>query len=326
MVDPRRGAGGGGTWRPVGWLALLSTLILAVPTMTSAATPAGSTIVNTAFATMDGEGRDVRIASNAAALTVAEILDVKLALAATEPHVPRGQLAAVPFTLANTGNGHEAFAIKSEGGVAVQTFAIDRDGDGRFDPAVDLPLRADAVTPPMDAGATAKLLALVQGDTAGPADLIVQAHAQTASGQPGSVHVGEGDGGGDAIVGPGTASDTLRVTFTVDDDATAPNVTLTKTQQVTAPDGGTAPVKGATVAYSIEARFEGGAPLRDAHLTDPVPAGTRFVPGSLLLDGQALTDAADGDAGRCDGASIDVSLGDVAGPTTHTLRFQVTIQ
>ncbi|MEI9849934.1 MAG: hypothetical protein WDN24_02545 [Sphingomonas sp.] len=58
----------------------------------------------------------------------------------------------------------------------------------------------------------------------------------------------------------------------------------------------------------------------------PSPPGTDYVPGSIRLDGTALTDAADADAGSFDGAGVRVALGDVAAPATRRIEFQVKIQ
>jgi hypothetical protein len=63
-----------------------------------------------------------------------------------------------------------------------------------------------------------------------------------------------------------------------------------------------------------------------ARIEDPVPAGTRYVPDSLMLDGALLSDAADDDAGQADNATIAVTLGDIAVAGVRTVQFQVQIQ
>jgi len=61
-------------------------------------------------------------------------------------------------------------------------------------------------------------------------------------------------------------------------------------------------------------------------ITDVIPAGTTYAPGTLALDGSTLSDAADGDAGRAsDADGINVSLGTVAGGTTRNVTFDVVI-
>jgi hypothetical protein len=60
-------------------------------------------------------------------------------------------------------------------------------------------------------------------------------------------------------------------------------------------------------------------------VSDSVPTGTSYKTGSLTLDGSALTDAADGDAGSFAGSGIAVNLGTVASGATRTVTFKVKI-
>ena len=61
-------------------------------------------------------------------------------------------------------------------------------------------------------------------------------------------------------------------------------------------------------------------------LTDAIPAGTVFVPGSITLDGRPLTDAADADLAAFDGSTVSVAIGDVAAAGVRTVQFQTRIQ
>jgi len=63
----------------------------------------------------------------------------------------------------------------------------------------------------------------------------------------------------------------------------------------------------------------------DAVIADAIPAGTIYVPGSLKLDGAAVSDTGDGDAGVFDGQRVSVRLGNVASPAVRTVSFQVRI-
>jgi hypothetical protein len=64
-------------------------------------------------------------------------------------------------------------------------------------------------------------------------------------------------------------------------------------------------------------------------VNDPVPANTSFVPSSISLNGSALSDAIDGDAGELDTSavpSIVVRLGNLTQASgIQTVSFQVTI-
>ena len=80
--------------------------------------------------------------------------------------------------------------------------------------------------------------------------------------------------------------------------------------------------------YQIVVTATGTGAALGAALTDPIPANTTYVAGSLSLNGAPLTDATDGDAGSFarHRRSVAVSLGDLtaaAGP--QTIVFRVTI-
>ena len=61
-------------------------------------------------------------------------------------------------------------------------------------------------------------------------------------------------------------------------------------------------------------------------MTDAIPAGTTYVPGSLALDAGALTDAADADAGTASNTGgISVTLGNTAAGSTRRVTFDVTV-
>jgi uncharacterized repeat protein (TIGR01451 family) len=171
------------------------------------------------------------------------------------------------------------------------------------------------------------LLVLLQGDAAraGTA-LTITARAVTGSGRPGTTFAGTGDGSCDAIVGRTTAGATLSLPLASAQASAFPDATVTKSQSVRAPDGGDQPVRGAVVTYTLEAQFAGSGVARGARFADPLPAGTLYVPGSLRLDGEPLTDPADGDAGAFDGTAVQIALGDIVTPAARSFSFQVTIK
>ncbi|MEN3748329.1 hypothetical protein TPR58_14230 [Sphingomonas sp. HF-S3] len=298
-----------------------------VPALASA-TPAGEILPNTASVTYSINGQQSGTASNTVNVRVNEVLDIDLGALTSQLAIERGALSPVPFTLTNAGNGQEAFILSGElqgiDGV-IEAFAIDRDGDGRFDPAVDLRIELNGATPRLAPGTVLPLLVLVRGNTAANGRLIVDARAVTGSGTPGTDFSGKGDDGCDAIVGATTAAARTSITLTIAGGDPS-QIDVVKSQSVASPDGGTSPVRGAIVTYTIESRFGGSGTVQDARLADPIPAGTDYVPGSLLLDGTALTDADGDDAGSFDGGGIRIALGDIAGPVTRIVKFQVTIK
>lgn len=294
---------------------VLSTALLLVPGPALGQTPAGSSIQNTARFSYQVAGQAAFGQSNPGLLLVAEWLDVVLSGSGAP-----SDAAATTFAVAlrNGGNGQERFDLAVDVPPGVQTrIVLDTDGDGRFDPQRDVILAGQ--TPLLAPGETVPLLVVATG-AQDAVTATLRAQAATGSGAPGAVLTGAGDGGGDAVIGPTGAAAQLRLSTA----AGASSPTLSKSQTVRAPDGTARAIRGATITYTLEARFP--AATRAARIDDVVPAGTRFEPGSLSLDGVALTDAADGDAGAVDGASVAVSLGDLSGPTTRRVQFSVQIQ
>ena len=280
------------------------------------------------------DGQAVRAASNAATLRLDEVLDIGLATTASSLRLPVGGTGAVPFTLVNRGNGQEAFALAATLADIDGTtggFALDVDGNGVFDPAVDRLLggTGDVATDLLPPGGTVALLLLVSPTRVGTqAHVTIAAHARTGSGRPGTLFAGRGDGGGDALVGATTAAASIDVGIAADAGPVTgdPVATLTKSQSVLAPDGSAQPKSGAVITYTLAATFSGADPAPGAAVSDPIPDRTRYVPGSLMLDGEPLSDAADDDAGSVDAGGVRVVLGSVRAPSTHTVRFQVTIK
>ena len=305
-----------------------STVLAGLPAY--AAAPACTSVSNIASSTFSLAGGAAALTSNTATIRVEELLDLTLSAGTGAVTVPADDLVAVPIVLANTGNGHEAFLLdgRIEGVQAtVEGFAVDVDRNGHFDAATDLKIDPASATPAVAPGGSIALLALVRGGAAAASGVLtVTARAATGSGRPGSDFAGQGDSGCDAVVGATSALATTNVSLTVAPGTDTGKITLVKSQRITAPNGSADPVRGATVTYTIESRFGGAGVVRAARVADPVPPGTSFVPGSLRLDGTALTDAVDADTGDFDGSAIHVALGDVPAPVTRTIEFKVTIQ
>lgn len=330
MLQGAAGKTGSHRWhRAIGVVAsvLAGSALAQGPAAPSGVTPAGTGIVNVAQVGFTSDGAAQRATSNAVTLIVAERLDV--ALARRGDAVPEIAAApvAIPVVLTNLGSGKESFALAADSStptVAVRGIAIDRDGDGRFDPAIDTMLHE--ATPPLAPGETLTLLVIVApaGDGVEPmatdGAMTLTARAVTGSGEAGRMVAGAGDDGGDAVVGPTGAAAAISVPFT---GASPSEPTLVKAQAVRAPDGSAEPVSGAVVTYTLIARFPTRA-AGAARIDDPLPAGTAFLPGTLMLDGQVLTEADDGDAGRVADGRVSVTLGEVAA-AAHEVRFQVRL-
>ena len=106
---------------------------------------------------------------------------------------------------------------------------------------------------------------------------------------------------------------------------TAGSVAFEKSATVADPFGGTGNVPGAIITYRLVATVSGSGSLANLRIADAIPAGTTYRPGTLILEGAPLSDAADADAGEFTGTGIAVRLGTVAGGSARTVTFQVAI-
>jgi uncharacterized repeat protein (TIGR01451 family) len=297
-------------------------------------TRAGTTISNTASATFDSGGGSTTVNSNQVDLLVDELLDVTVDSSnpSDVPTTPGATGQVLTFSVTNTGNGVENFVlstIANAGGdnydpVVTQIY-LDN-GDGVFDPGTDTLYSPGANDPLLnpDQSITVFVLATTPGTAVDGNRGIVSlvAAAKTGTGAPGTSFAGQGEGGGDAVVGSTGADGTDAAAFIV----SAATVTLVKSAAVTNPLGTSDPIPGATITYTIVATVAGSGSVAGLAITDNIPANTTYVPGSITLGGSPLSDAVDADAGDYNGTRINVSLDTVAGGQTRTVTFRTTIR
>jgi uncharacterized repeat protein (TIGR01451 family) len=307
-------------------------LVLSASAAQATGVSAGTLIENTATATYNAGASSVSVSSNTVQVTVDELLDVAVASLSGSPVATGPSSVAVPFSITNTGNGPEAFNLTVNPSVAGNQFdaslvsiVIDSNDNGIYDPASDTVLAAGSPTPVIAADDTLRVFVLVTLP-AGASDgqtsqLQLTAEAVTGTGTPGTAFAGQGEGGGDAVVGSSGANDADNAPLV----ASTVTVSLTKSAAVADPFGGSQPVPGAVVTYSIVASVTGSGTANDLRVTDVIPTGTTYEAGTLTLAGAPLSDGADSDAGTASSAGIDVGLGDVAGGASHTVTFKVKI-
>ena len=276
--------------------------------------------------------------SNVTTFLVAEVLDLNITLQSSTVTVTAADTnRTLLFTLTNTGNGTETFPLALDNLVAGDDFDplaastaiyFDADADGALS-AGDTAYVAGSNDPTLapDAGIAVLLVnnmppALADG-AIGRSRLL--ARAATGTGAPGTVFAGQGASGTDAVAGANGGQTNATGEYQVSEN----EVLLTKSATVTSAAGSAAAVPGARITYQIVVNVSGSAPAANFVLTDAIPAGTTFAGGSLLLNGAALTDVADADAGEFQGGAspgVRVSLGTLtqaAGP--QTVAFTVTI-
>ena len=321
----------------VPWAIVTATISFAsVPDSAHAAgTVAGTTITNTATATYNDPGGNPQSASsNPVNIKVDELLDVTVARAdpGDVPTVPGGTNQVLSFAVTNTGNGSEAFVLTPNSTIGGDQFdptttsiVIDSNGNGVYDPGVDTVYSAGVNDPTLAPDASVKVFVLstIPGGAADGNRGITSltAAAKTGTGAPGTAFAGQGQGGGDAVLGS-SGGDSVDQSAYVVQNATA---LLTKSASITDPFGGSEPVPGAIITYTIAAAVSGSGTLSNMTIGDGIPINTTYQTGTLRLQGSPLTDATDADAGEFTGTAINVRLGSVPGGTTRTVTFNVRI-
>lgn len=294
---------------------------------------AGTLIENTAQASYDAGGATETVDSNTVVLRVDELIDVAVASLESGPKLSTDGTAVLAYSVTNTGNGPEAYTLTANPSVAgndftptVENIAIDTNGNGVYDPGVDQILTAPETTAILDPDVPLTVFVLLSIDpsvTDGQeAQVDLLAEAVTGTGAPGTVFAGQGEGGGDAVVGPNGADDNALGAIIVG----VATVNLVKSATVLDPFGGTTVVPGSVISYTLAASVTGTGTVNDLVITDIIPADTTYEVSTLTLDGAALTDAVDTDAGEASDASgISVDLGDVNGGANHSITFDVRV-
>ena len=315
--------------------ALVSAGCAAIPALARAQTmtPAGTMIDNVAaMGFTDKTGGPVTLASNKVSLQVQEIVDVSVETLTPEVEVEADTAnQRLAFRIRNLGNGRQAFDLSLS---ALQgddfdpdscSIIVDWDGDGHLDMTRD---KVSDVTPELEPGQAVILwvsCSIPAGTAHGAlARMMLRAWPSVLrNGATGAV----GNGGTYVVMGPtlrgggGTDGGTTVGAFKVGQV----NAQLIKTQSVVDAAGGSRAAPGSIVTYSLEARFGVGANARQVKISDAIPTGSTYVPGSLTVDGATLTDAEDGDAGRLSAGGVEVALGDVEAKTSRFVTFKVRI-
>jgi uncharacterized repeat protein (TIGR01451 family) len=300
-------------------------------------TAAGTNITNTATVNYSLGGTPATINSNTTTIAVAELVNLTIALQSPTVSVAAGATnEALLFLVTNTGNGGETFTLAGDSVLVGDDFDpvpaapfiyFDTDSSGDLSPA-DTPYVAGSNDPLIPADGSVAVL-LVNGIPAGLPDgeygrSELTATSNTGTGAPGTVLPGQGTSGVDAVIGTSGGQAAVFGQYLVGDIL----VSAVKSQAVLDPFGGSQPVPGAAITYQIVVTATGTGVAVGTAFTDPIPASTTYVAGSLRLNGAPLTDAADADAGSfvLAPARVAVGLGDLtsaAGP--QTIDFRVTI-
>lgn len=305
----------------------------------AAGSPAGLQIDNTAQVAYTLGTATITEPSNTVRIVVAEVLDTTVTLQSAAVTVSPGAAGQVlVYRVTNTGNGSEPFRLTIDnviGGddfdplAATPAIYFDADGSGSLT-ASDTPYTPGGNDPVLAADGFTTVLVV----NSIPAPLangargfsLLRAAALTGTGAPGTVFAGQGTAGTDAIAGTTGGDGDATGTYLVADL----RLTAVKSATVVDPFGGARPMPRAQVTYQVVVTPTGSGTASAVVFTDPIPTSTTYVPGSLKLNGNPLTDdAADADAGSFQNSptrAVRVALGSLtqaAGP--QTITFVVTI-
>ena len=217
------------------------------------------------------------------------------------------------------------YAAGNDFSATIDNLALDTNVNGAYDPGVDTIVANGGNSPLINPDNALTVFVLVTapvGATDGQTSNVdLFAEALTGTGTPGTVFAGAGFGGGDAVAGLSGANESAIGSLL----ARMITVQLIKTASIADPFGGTQPVPGAIITYTLVATVNGSGSVESLLLTDPIPALTKYVPATLTLEGAVLSDLADADAGQASAAGISVNAGTVAAGSTRTVTFNVKL-
>ncbi|UFS71877.1 hypothetical protein LPW11_06700 [Geomonas sp. RF6] len=301
-----------------------------------AATDAGVTISNTASANYTVGSTPYSVTSSTS-FKVAQIVNLSVTNQSGQvPVAPNDTSKAITFKVSNDGNATDNFILTLNHNIAGDSFDpttssifLDTTGDGFYNTG-DLPYSPGAALP-IAAGKSITVFVLsnipasqINGNTG-----IVQLQAQSEAYNNGPIGKVFPNGnttlGTDVVLGVANGYASGQGTYIISSVV----VSITKTSSITDPYGGTSPVPGAIVTYSIVTKVTGTGTATGLKIVDPVPTNTTYKTGSIKLGSLSLSDAAGddaGDMGITTPNTVTVSLGDVpAGAADKTVTFQVTI-
>lgn len=258
--------------------AVLALALIARPAL--AAPPAGTTIGNQATATyQDAASNSYTVTSNPVTTVVQQVASVTLTANGTRVAAPGGQ-AVFPHVLTNTGNGTDAFTLSAvnrpgdDFDLTGLVLYVDADGNGVPDDFTPV-----TSTGPLAAGATYRFVAVgsvpgtrLSGDVS---DVRVNA-------------VSTFDGG--------------QTAFNDDQVTVSTNAVINVTKSLSAPNGAS---PSGPYTYTLTYTNSGNATASGLRLTDLIPAGMSYVPGSARWSATGATVLSDADSTDTHGAGLN---------------------
>jgi uncharacterized repeat protein (TIGR01451 family) len=317
-----------------------ATLCLAVSDAWSAGTPAGTLITNRATVRYAIGSNTFTQDSNTNSIAVDEIVNNVMTWQDAPPGVtvsPGQTNRVLTMRLTNTGNATDSFTLSANSAIAGDNFDptlvgiyIDSNGNGTYDPGTDQ-LYVPAVNDPSllpDRSLIVFVLCNIPASGITDGNLgrvMLSAASRTGTGAPGTVFAGRGPGGTDAVIGSSGGTSSATGAYVVSGAA----VNINKTAVVLDQYGGSQPITGATIRYTLAVTAAGSGTAIGVVISDPIPLTTTYTPGTLRLNSISLSDSLDADAGDVGGTTagvVTVRLGDLTNASpVQTITFDVTI-
>ncbi|RYG35912.1 MAG: hypothetical protein EON93_05870 [Burkholderiales bacterium] len=297
----------------------------------SAMTPAGAVIHNSAAVSFDMDGASHTVQSNTVETRVAEL--VSYAVSVVTPTVGGarvGEVLTYTLDITNTGNGDECFVVSQQPNanvaepVELVAVHVDSDGDGTFNATKDAVIAAGSCGPQIATNRRMRFFALgrMPADTGeSQAEFALNVAPHDSGPGYGSVLPGSGDAGADKVIGYDAGASAARMWA----QTSKLVVSLVKSQLVSGRAQTTA-VTGDVITYSLLFKAGGEGLVKGAVVSDPLPADLGYMPGTLILDGVALSDSSDADAGHSADGLVAVRLPDQVAPFEHTITFQAVVR
>jgi trimeric autotransporter adhesin len=269
-------------------LAMAVMLLIGTAYVVQAAPAAGTVIGNQATATyVDSTGTTRTAASNLVQTTVSQVKSFTLTANGAKTGTP-GQTVYFPHTITNTGNGTDTYALGTlvAGGTVTQTgltFYVDANADG-------VPDNFTPITSSQQLGAGDQFNFVVAATIP----------AAATAGTTGTVTVPVTDTGSNSA----SNTDTTTVQSSV--------VNVTKAMSLTS---GGSPSAAITVTLSYS--NAGTAAATNLIITDVLPSGMTYTPGSGKWSGSGSTSMTDANGG--DPSGINYDAGTTAGTIVATI-------
>ena len=317
---------------------VLITIFLPAPLALALGTPPGTIISTQTVVRYIVEGESYTRHSNFSTGRVDEVVDVNVVWQDTAAVIvnPGDANQILTFRVTNTGNGTETFGLSADNTSGSDEYnpsfvnmVLDTNANGLYDAGVDelyVPTVNDPILPAHGFTFVFVLSNIPAGLSEGDrGDLELTAISATGTGVPGSGFSLQGDDNTDAILGASGGSASAAGTYVV----SATTVSVVKSALIADPLGGTEPITGAVITYSIAVTVSGPGTAENMTVTDVVPANTTYRTGSLKLNSVSLSDAADTDAGDMGVSTpgvITVKTGDLnSASPVQIITFDVII-